>query len=31
MQNLCESKGLFKDFVKLPNGVPLGYFQNILE
>ncbi len=27
MQHLCESKGFFKDFVKLTNGISLGYFE----
>ncbi len=31
MQHLCESKGFFKDFVKLTNGISLRYFENILE
>ncbi len=31
MQHLYESKGLCKDFVKLTNGISLGYFENILE
>jgi hypothetical protein len=31
MEHLCESKGLFKDFVKLTNGISLRYLENILE
>jgi hypothetical protein len=31
MQHLCESKGFFKDFGKLANGISLGYSRNILE
>jgi hypothetical protein len=31
MQHFCESKKLFKDFVKLTNRISLWYFENILE
>jgi hypothetical protein len=29
MQHFCESKGLFRDFVQLTNGISLGYFENL--
>jgi hypothetical protein len=31
MQHYCDSKGLFKHFVKLTNGISLGYLKNILK